>query len=67
MVLMRNLKEPQKKQQPKSFEVGFDELSSCIVLKIVDTKGMYPFLLQDPEAGVYKVIKTRSGGLQMVK
>ena len=54
-------------QKPKSFEVEYNETLQAIVLCILDTDTMCPFYLKDPEAGIYKIIKTSKGKLHMVK
>ena len=56
-----------KRQIPKSFELEFNETLQAMVLRILDTEGMYPCYFQDPEAGTYKIIKTSKGKLQMGK
>lgn len=59
---------PQRKPQPKkSFEAEYDPVRECVILTVLDSDGMYPFLLRDPKAGTYKVIKTAAGKLKMDK
>ncbi len=45
--------------------IEYNETLQAIVLRIVNTEGMYPCYLQDPEAGLYKIVKTRKGKLHM--
>lgn len=66
-MVIKDLQQKGKKQQPKSFEPGFDKLSQRITLKILDSEGMYPFLLVDPKVGTYTISKTKNGKLQMTK
>ena len=56
-----------KRQAPKSFVWEYNKDLQVMVLRILDTDGMYPFCVKDPEAGTYKVIKTSKGNLHMVK
>ena len=56
-----------KKQKPKSFELEYNETLQAMVLCILDSETMCPFYLKDPEAGLYKVVKTSQGKLHMVK
>ncbi|HDL07490.1 MAG TPA: hypothetical protein ENG35_01980 [Desulfobacteraceae bacterium] len=51
----------------KQYKIEVDDLSKNIVLRIRDTRGVYPILIQDPESGTYRVIKTKAGKLQMIK
>lgn len=61
---MRNFQRKEKKQQAKTFETYYDKLSKCIVLKILDPE-MYPFILEDPKAGIRTVRKTKNGNIVM--
>jgi len=61
---MKNPETKERKQRLKSFEAYYDELSKCVVLKVLDPE-MYPFLLEDPEAGIRTIRKTRDGKLLM--
>ena len=59
--------EKPKKKAPKSFVLEYNETLQDYVFCILDTDAMYPLYLKDPEAGLYKVIKTSKGTLHMVK
>jgi hypothetical protein len=48
-------------------ELEQDPRTGCVVIKVLDPRGFYPFLLDDPEAGTYRVTRTRRGGLQMTR
>ena len=56
-----------RSNRQETFELEFDETLQAMVLRILDTEGMYPCYFQDPEAGTYKIIKTSKGKLQMGK
>lgn len=56
-----------EKKSHKAYDVSFDRLQELQVFNIRDPENMYPFLIKDPQAGTYRVIKTRNGGLQMIK
>jgi hypothetical protein len=51
----------------RSFEVDYDQAPERLILRVLDSEGLYPFWLYDPEAGYYQIRKTRRGGLQMTK
>jgi hypothetical protein len=51
----------------KSLELDYDHEFGCMILKILDAQGMYPLVLSDPEAGAYRIIKTSTGKLQMIR
>jgi len=59
--------EKPKKKAPKSYILEYNETLQAMVLRILDTEAMYPCYLKDPEAGLYKIIKTSKGKLHMVK
>lgn len=56
-----------KRQAPKSYVPEYNEDLQAVVFSILDTDSMYPFYVKDPEAGIYKIIKTSKGNLQMGK
>ena len=65
--MKKNIQIKKKQQDHRPIVIGYNETLQAIVLRIVNPKGMYPCYLQDPEAGLYKIIKTRAGKLQMSK
>jgi hypothetical protein len=65
--MKENNKRHKRKQPQKSYEMDYSPELEAMILKIFDADGMYPCYLRDPDAGLYKIIKTRSGGLQMCK
>jgi desulfoferrodoxin (superoxide reductase-like protein) len=67
--LLMNQKELTRKKEAarKPFEVAFSKGRESMVLKVVDPEAIYPLYLQDPEAGTYRIIKTASGKIQMIR
>lgn len=65
--MRKNNKLKNNSESSKSFLWEHDKTHQCMVLRILDTEGMYPLYLKDPDAGIYKIQKNRSGNLQMVK
>ena len=56
----------QKRPFTKSFEVKYNKIVRCMELYILDSDGMYPFLVRDDRASkVYCVERTKGGGLKM--
>jgi hypothetical protein len=64
---MKESYQVKNKKHFKSFDVDYDTTLQAMVLIILDTKGMYPCYLRDPEAGTYKITKTENGKLLMNK
>ena len=49
----------------KSFIMEFDRGLGGVVVHILDGESVYPLYWRDPEAGLYKIEKTRNGGVKM--
>jgi hypothetical protein len=64
---MKKNNQLKKQQSQKPYELGYSEELEAMVFNILDADGMFPCYLRDPEAGMYKIIKTRAGRLQMSK
>jgi hypothetical protein len=59
-------KKNKQRSSKKSFEISYDPVEKCIVIKVLDMEGMYPCRWHDPEGGIHTIIKKRSGKIQMV-
>jgi hypothetical protein len=58
---------PKNQSPKKSYEFDYEPQFQAMVLRIIDTDGMFPLILIDPDNGPYKIHKTSTGKLQMVK
>ena len=56
-----------KMKVSKSYVMEYNEALQANVFRILDPEEMFPCYFQDPEAGTYKIIKTSTGRLHMVK
>ena len=65
--MKKQLNPTNKKRDPKSFVWEYNKDFQAIVLRILDINGMYPLYVKDPEAGMYKIVKTSNGNLHMSK
>lgn len=60
------MKEKQPREK-KGFCFDYDPSLEAMVMTIFDKDKLFPFYLRDSEAGLYKILKTTTGKLQMVK
>ncbi len=54
------------KQETKGFCPEFDKRLQAIVFRVRDPD-CYPFYLEDPENGLYKIERTKNGKVKMSK
>ena len=56
-----------KRKHPKSFELEYDKTRQAMVLRILDSEGMYPCYWYDAKTDRYrKIIKTSNDNVQMI-
>jgi hypothetical protein len=54
-----------KKGTEKPVDVFFDENRQQYVVKVTDSRALYPCCWQDPEAGQRQIKRTKNKGIQM--
>lgn len=60
-------KQPEFKKYHKGFILEYNPTLRGLVLKVLNPESLYPFYLEDSEAGIYKINKNKTGKVQMVK
>jgi hypothetical protein len=63
----KRLNPTNKNRVRQPFEWVYNKDLQVKVLSILDINDMYPLYLKDPDAGMYKIIRTSNGKLQMSK
>ena len=55
------------KRANKSYEIGYNQSLEAMELKMLDPETIYPLYIRDTKAGLYKIIKNKSGKIQMTR
>ena len=50
-----------------SYKIEYDPHLKAMILKIIDTEGMFPLYVHENHGDMYKINKNRTGKLQMTK
>jgi hypothetical protein len=57
---------PYERKTHKSFSLTYDETLDAMVFSVLEPSELFPLYIKDA-AGIYRIIKNKSGKLQMCK